>query len=135
MHFVPQPLSSYLHGPTDDTILCSSIPDSTLVVNEDQTIDEVGVAQPTCVVIPEEYDWDLEYQPSTKDESLPSKPPPFFPSILGDLVIHDFECVSPSMNAPIVDHSKNTLDVIPSSDNGDDKLFTKNPLEFSSTFS
>ena len=39
------------------------------------------------------------------------------------------------MNAPIVDHSKNTLDVIPSSDNGDDKLFTKNPLEFSSTFS
>jgi len=35
MHYVPQPLSSYLDDPPDDIILCSSIRDSTLVVNED----------------------------------------------------------------------------------------------------
>lgn len=41
------------------TLLCSSIPDSTLVVNEHQATDGVGVAQPTRVVIHEEYDWEL----------------------------------------------------------------------------
>ena len=55
MHFVPQPPYSYSDDPPDDTTLCSSIPDSTLVVNEDQAIDEVGVLKPTCVVIHEEY--------------------------------------------------------------------------------
>ena len=105
MNFVPQPPSSHLNVPLDDIVLCSSIPDCTLVVNEDQAIDRVGVAQPTCIVIHEEYDQELEYQHSAKHDSLLSEPPPFFPEIFGEPAIHDFACVSLSMDAPIVDHS------------------------------
>ena len=39
------------------------------------------------------------------------------------------------MDAPIIDHSQNTLDVSPSSDNGEDKLFIENPLDLSSSVS
>jgi len=136
MHFVPQPPSLYSDDPLDDTIFCSSITDSTLVVNEDQAIDGVGVAQPTCVAIHEEYDWELEHQHSVNDDSLlPELPPPLFPNIFGELSIHDFACVSPSMDAPIVNHSQDTPHVIPSSENEEDNLFTENPLDFSSAFS
>lgn len=87
------------------------------------------------IVIHEEYDWDLEHQSSAKDDSLLSEPPPFFPKIFGDFFIHDFTCVYPYTNAPIVYHSHNKLDVSPASDNGEDKSFTINSLDFSSTFS
>jgi len=134
MYFVPQTPSSYSDDPLDDVVLCSSITDSTLVVNEDQSIDGVGVAQPTCTIIHEEYHWELEHQSSTKDDSLMSEPHPFFPDIFGDSAIHDFTCVSSSTNGPIVDHSQNTPDVTPSFDNTEGKLFIENPLDFSSTF-
>ena len=135
MYFVPQPPSSYSDDPPNCIVLCSSITDSTLVVNEDQASNGVGVAKPTCVVIHEEYDWDLDHQPSAMDESLLSEPPPFFSDIFCDSSIPDFACVSPSTNAPIVDHLQNTPDVSPSYDNGEDKLFIENPLDFSSAFS
>lgn len=61
MHFVPQPPSSYLVNPLDDIVLCSSILDSTLAVSKDQATNEVGVSQLTCVVIHEEYDWELKH--------------------------------------------------------------------------
>lgn len=134
MNFVPQPPSSYSVVPLDDMALCSSILDSTLVVNEDEATDGVGVAQPIYVVIHEEYDWELEHQHSTKDDSLLSEPPPFFPDIFGEPAIHDFACVSSSMNAPIIDHPHDTSDVLPPSDNREDKLFIKNPLDLSSAF-
>lgn len=54
MHYVPQPLSSHSVVPLDDIIMCSSISDFTLVVNEEQAIDGVGVSQPTCIVIHED---------------------------------------------------------------------------------
>lgn len=82
----------------------------------------------------EEYDWELENQSSEKDDFLLPEPLPCFPNMFGDFFIHDFACVSSSMDAPIVDHSKNTPDVIPSSKNGEDKLLIENPLDFSSTF-
>ena len=75
-----------------------SILDSSLVVNEDQTTDEVGVAQPTCTIIHEEYEWELEHQHSAKDDSLQSEPPLFFPNLFGEPIIHDFACVSSSMD-------------------------------------
>ena len=59
MHFVPQPPSPYSSVPLDDTVLHSSILDSILKY---QATDGVGVAQPTSVVIHEEYHWDLEHQ-------------------------------------------------------------------------
>jgi hypothetical protein len=39
------------------------------------------------------------------------------------------------MDAPIVDHSQDTPDVSPSFDNGEDKLFIENPLDFHLPFS
>jgi len=105
MHYVPQPPSTYSDDPRDDIVLCFSISDSTLIVNEDQAIDKVGVAQPTCAAIHEEYDWELEHQHSAKDDSILFEPLLLFLDIFGELAIHDFTCVSSSMNAPIVDHS------------------------------
>ena len=111
MHFVPQPPSSYSDDPPNDIILCSSISDSTLVVNEDQAINGVGVAQPTCIVIHEEYDLESENQPEVKDDSLLSTPPLFLPDIFGDSSIPDFTCVYLFANALIIDHSQDSLDV------------------------
>lgn len=135
IHVLPQPLSLCSADPLHCTILCSSISDSTPLVNEDQDIDRVGVAQLTCIVIHEEYDWEHEHQLTAKDDSLLSTPPLFFPDIFGDSSILDFTCVSSSTDAPIVDHSQNTPDLIPSSDNGEDQSFFENLLDFSSTFS
>ena len=70
-----------------------------------------------------------------KDDSLLSEPPPFLPDIFGEPAIHHFACVSPSMDAPIFYYSQDTLDVSPSFENEEDKLFIENPLEFSSAFS
>jgi len=109
--------------------LCSSILDSSLVVNEEQPTDVVCVPQPTCVVIHEEYEWELEHQHPTKDDSLPSEPPPFLPRLFGEPAIHDFVCLSSSMSAPIFDHSQDSPDASASFDNGEDKLFIKDPLD------
>jgi len=134
-HFVAQPLSSHSVVPPYDIVFSSSILDFTLVGNEDQATDRVGVAQPTCTIIHEEYDWELEHQHSAKDDPLLSEPPPFFPDICGEPAIHDSACVSLSTDAPIVDHSQDTPDINPSSDNGEDKLFIENPLNLSYSFS
>ena len=85
--------------------MCSSVLDSTPILNEDQSIYGVGVAQPTCNVIHEEYDWELEHPPATEDHLYLSVPPLFFLDLLGDPTILDFSCVSLSREAPIVDHS------------------------------
>jgi len=50
----PQPFSPCPVDPMDCTVLCSSIMDSTLVVNEDQIVDRVDVVQPTYVIIHDE---------------------------------------------------------------------------------
>lgn len=104
-------------------------------MNEEQPTSGVGVAQPTCVVIHEEYEWEFGHQHSAKYDSLPFEPPLFFPSLFGEPAIHDFQFVSSSMDAPIVDHSQDSLDVSPSFDNGEDKLFIEDPLDPSSVFS
>lgn len=105
MYFIPQASSSYSDDPTDCTVFSSSILDSTLVVNEDQVIDEVGVPQPTCIMIHEDYDWELEHQSLENDDSLLFEPPPHFPKIFSDYIIPNFACVSLSTDAPIVDNS------------------------------
>jgi len=135
MHSFLRPPSSHSGVPPDDVVLCSSIPDSPLVVNEEQPTDEVSVARPTCVVIHEKYEWELEHQHSTKDESLLSESPMFFPNLFCEPAIHYFSCVSSSTNAPIVDHSQDSSDVSPSFDNGEDTLLIENALDPSSIFS
>ena len=67
-----QPPSSHPGVPSNDVVLCSSIMDFLVVVNEEQPIDRVGVLQPTCTFIHEEYEWELEHQNSAKDDSLSS---------------------------------------------------------------
>lgn len=134
-HLVPQPSSPRFVDPPDYTILCSSVPDSTPIMNEDQAIDGVEVGKPTCVVIHEEYDRASENEPTVKDDLLLSAPPPLFPNLIGDFVILDCVCVNPSMDESTSDHSQNTHDVSPSFDNIDKKLFIKNPLDISSSFS
>ena len=62
MHYFLRPSSLHSGVPPDDVILCSSITNSSLVVSEEQPIDIVGVSQPTCTIIHEEYEWDLEHQ-------------------------------------------------------------------------
>lgn len=113
MNFVPQPPSLQLTIPLDDTVLCSSIPDSTLVLNEEQATDRVSLAQPTCVFIHEEYEWEIEHKHSTNDDCLSFDPPLFLPNIFGEPSIQDFACVCSSTYAPIIDHSSDTLDVNP----------------------
>lgn len=135
MNSIPQPLSSHSVVPLDETVLCSSISNSTLAVNEEHAIGRVGVSQPTCVVNHEEYEWELEHQHLMKDDSLLSRSPPFFLDIFGEPTIYDFTCVSSSMDAPIFYHSQDTLDVGSSFDNGKDKLFIENSLDISSAFS
>jgi len=103
-------------------------------VNEEQPTNGVVVAQPTCAVIHEEYEWELEHQHLVKDDSLLSEPPPFIPNLFGEPAIHDFSCVSSSTDAPIVDHSQDSSDVSPSFDNREDKLLIENPLDPSSVF-
>lgn len=141
MYFIPQPPSSYYHYPLDCTLLCSSRLDSIVVVNEDQAIDKVCVAQPTCSAIHEEYDSDIRHQPLAKDELLLYEPPPLFPNIPLDFdiprdsSIPNLTSVSPSVDAPNVDHSHNTSNVSPSSNNGGEKSFIEDPVGFSSDFS
>lgn len=135
MHVLPQPPSLRSDNPPDCTVLCSSIPGSTPILNEDQAIDGVGVTQPTCFVIHEKYEWGLEHQPMARDDSLSSVHPPLFHDIFGDSAIPDFSHVSSSTDGPIVDHSQNTLDDSPSFDNAEDKSFIEHPLDSSSSFS
>ena len=54
-------------------------------MNEDQAIDGVGVAKPTCVVIHDEYDLESKHEPTVNDNLLLAAPPPLFPDIVGDV--------------------------------------------------
>lgn len=58
---------------------------STPILNEDRSIDGVGVAQPTRAEIREEDEWELKHLPIVEDHPFPSVPPPFFPDLLGFL--------------------------------------------------
>lgn len=135
MHLLPQPSTPHSFDPPDCVVLCSPIPSSTPIVNEDQAIDRVDVAQPTCIVIYNEYEWESEHQPGVRDDLLLSTPPPLFPDIFGDSVILYLPYVNSSTDTSTSDHLQNPPDAIPSFDNGEEKFFTENLLHFSSTFS
>jgi len=87
MPLLPQPMSLHSLDPPDYTIFSYSIMESTAIVNKDQGTTKVGVAQLTCSVIYDEYDWELEHQPTVKDDLILFTPPPLFPGIFGDSAI------------------------------------------------
>jgi len=95
----------------------------------------ITVVQLACIVIYDEYERELKHQPATKDDILLSTSPPPFLDIFGDSSISDFLGVNPPTDIPIANHSQNTPNVNPSFDNGEDKLFIENPLDFASSFS
>ena len=69
------------------------------------------------VIVHEEHEWELEYPPAVEHRPFLSVPPLFFPDLLGDSGIPNFSCVPPSNKAHNVDHSQDTSDVSPSSNN------------------
>lgn len=89
---LPQPLSPRFVDPLNCTMLCSSILDSTLVVNEDQVVDRVGVVQPTCTIILDKCVRESKEESIGKDESLPPMPHLLYPDIHCDYAIVDFPC-------------------------------------------
>ena len=54
----PWPSSPRSVDPLDCTMLCSPISNSLLVVHNDQVSYRVGVDQPTCAIIYDEYVWE-----------------------------------------------------------------------------
>jgi len=109
--FLPQPPSPHSSNLLDCTILCSSISTSTLVVNEDQAIDGVGVMQPTYAIIHDECVQKYEQEPEVKDDSLPSTPHPLYLDISCDSATFGFSCEKSSPNVSTSDHLQDTLDV------------------------
>jgi len=93
------------------------------------------ISQPTCAVIHEEYERAYEHELVVEDDLLLSAPPPLFLDIIGDFVISDCPCVSPSMDASTSNLLQNIPNVSTSFDNREDKFFIENPLDFSSAFS
>lgn len=101
----PQPPSPCsIHSP-DCTILCSYVPDSTCILNEDQAFDGVDVVQPTCDVFHDECVWEYEHETVVKDDLPLSTPPPLFPDISGDSSISNFPCINSSTDVSTSDHS------------------------------
>ena len=91
-----QPPFSHSVDPPNFPMSCSPIPDSTLVVHEDHVVDKVGVEEPTCFVIYDEYVWEYEEEPAVKDDFLLPTPHMLFPDIFGDSSIFYLACENPS---------------------------------------
>lgn len=90
MDLFPQPPFLHSIDPLDCTILCSFVPDSTLVVKEDQVVDGFGIVQPTYTIICDDYVWESKEEPIMKDDSLPSVPHLLYPNIPYDSSTVDF---------------------------------------------
>lgn len=88
----PQPPSPCSIDPPDCTVLCSSILDSSLVVNEDQFVEGVGVMQPTCANIHDTYVWESKEEPTVKDDSLQSTAHLQYPNTPFDYATISFPC-------------------------------------------
>lgn len=65
-----QPSSSSSFDPPDCTVLCSPVSVSTLIFHKDQVVNRVGVEQPTCAIIYDEYVWESKEEPVMKDDLL-----------------------------------------------------------------
>lgn len=131
MDFLPQPPTLRFVDPPDCIVSCSSIPDSTLVLNEDQVIEGVGVVQPTCAIIHDECVWESEEEPTVKDDSLPFVPHPLYPDIFYDYDTFYFPNEKSSMDVSTSDHSQDTKDANLSLHCGQDTSSSENPSHLS----
>lgn len=90
MDSFPQTLSMCFVDPPDYIVLCSSILDSSLAMNEDQVVNGFFTMQPTCVIIHDECVWESKEELVVKDDSLPAVPHPLYPDIPCDSSTVDF---------------------------------------------
>ena len=111
--------------------MCSSIPSSTRVVNEDQVVDEFGNVKPTCAIMHDECVQESKEEPVVKDDSLPSTPHPLYPDIPCDSATSDSPCENSFPNASTSNRSQDTLDVSLSLYCGEDTSSSKNPSNLS----
>lgn len=111
MDLFPQPPSLHSVDPPNFTVLCFPIPDSSPIVNEDQVINKVGVMQPTCTIIHDEFVQESKEEPVVKDDPLPAIPHSLYPDIPCDSTTTDFPCENPFLDVFTFDHSQDTSDV------------------------
>lgn len=128
----PRPPSSCFVNPLDCTALCSSILNSSPIVDEDQVVDGVGIMQPTCAIIHEECVWKSKEEPTVKDDSLPATPHPLHPEIPCDSTTTYFPSENPLMNVSTSDHSQDMSNVSLSSQCGEDTSSYRNLSNLSS---
>jgi len=95
MDSFPRPSSLRSVDLPDCTVLCSSIPNSSLIVNKDQALDEFGVMQPTCAIFHDECVRESKEELAVKDDSLPAMPHLLHPDIHCDSATADFPRESP----------------------------------------
>lgn len=131
----PQPPSPHSVDPPDCTILCSSVPDSTLVVIEDQVVDRVGFVKQIRTIINDECVWESKEEPMVKDDSLPSVPHPLYLDIYFDYATFDFLGENSSLDVSTFDHSHETMDVSLSLHCRYDTYSSENPSDLSSVIS
>ena len=107
----PQPPSPHSVDPLDCTILCSSVPDSSPIVNEDQVVNGVSVVQPTYAIIHDEYVQESKEELTVKDDSLLATPHPLYPDIPCDSTTTDFPYENSFPDVSTSDHSQDRSDV------------------------
>jgi len=93
--------------PSDFSVLCSSVVNSTCDVDEDQVMEGASVGNPTYTISFDEYVWDSNQEAMMKDDLLLSAPCSLYPGIFYDSSISDFFCENLSSNVSTSDHSQN----------------------------
>lgn len=119
--------------PPDCDVLCSPMSNISFDVHEDQVLDGVGVEQPTCGIIFDEYVWEYEQESVVKDDLLLSTPLPHYPNIFHDSIILVEPCEkSVFVDFTTFDHSQNTWNANFPSECGEDNFFLHVPPNLSS---
>lgn len=96
--FFSQPSSSRSVDPLDYIVLCSFVPNSTIIIHEDQVVDRIGFEKPTCTIIYDEYVCEYKEEPTVKDDILLSTHHPLFLEIFCDSTISYLSCENPSLD-------------------------------------
>ena len=104
-------------------------------MNEDQVVDGVGVVQPTCAIIHDEYVQESKEELAVKDDSLPTMPHPLYPNIHCDSATIDFPYENSFLVLSTSNRSQDTLDVSLSLHCGEDTSSYKNPFNLLSVIS
>lgn len=90
----PHPQSFSPSNPPYCDVLCSIVSNLTCDVHEDQVLNGVGIMQPTCDIIHDDYVGELIAEPEStkKDDSIPSTPLLHHSDISPKFFISDESC-------------------------------------------